>query len=278
MNIFTRLPALPCATPTLATLAATGALLLAIPTASAGGRHYTYTYETGVLPAGATEIESWTTIRLGREEYYARFDHRLEFEVGLIDDLQLAVYTNFHTVAAGEPAVTKVSLDGISLELKGKLLDPVADPLGLGLYFEVAGGPMELELEGKVLLEKRFGDFGLAVNLVYEGEFKRGVDSLDFVEQKTEVDLAFGWFASPEWSLGLELVSRTKFEKEDGAFELESSALFLGPTVSYNTTGYFVAATFLPQLAALAGASDGSALALDGRERYEVRLLVGLDL
>src|SRR4051794_20626531 len=76
-------------------------LLIAVPAlalpgrASANERHFTYTYESAVLPQGARELEVWTTARLGRHQYFAQFDHRLEFEVGLTPRLQTSLYLNF---------------------------------------------------------------------------------------------------------------------------------------------------------------------------------------
>jgi hypothetical protein len=63
-------------------------------TASANERHFTYTYETAVLPPGAREVEVWSTGRLMREQRSTRFDERVEFEVGLTERLQTALYLN----------------------------------------------------------------------------------------------------------------------------------------------------------------------------------------
>jgi hypothetical protein len=57
-------------------------LLLATP-GLANERHFTLSYESATLPAGAVEIEPQTTFRMGREQYYLGLDHRLEFEVGI---------------------------------------------------------------------------------------------------------------------------------------------------------------------------------------------------
>src|SRR5262245_34530149 len=70
----------------------------ALPAAYGNERHFTYTYESAVLPAQAKEIEVWTTPRLGRDDYYARFDQRLEFEVGLTDRLQTSLYLNWNAI------------------------------------------------------------------------------------------------------------------------------------------------------------------------------------
>src|SRR5438046_2417387 len=60
----------------------------------ANERHFTYTYESAVLPAGVKEIEPWVTWRTGRTSFYSQFDYRTEFEAGLTDHLLAAVYLN----------------------------------------------------------------------------------------------------------------------------------------------------------------------------------------
>ena len=58
-------------------------------------RHFTYIYETGVLPPGAKEIEIWHSERLIRRGFYHKIDQRLEIEWGIISSLQAAFYFNF---------------------------------------------------------------------------------------------------------------------------------------------------------------------------------------
>ena len=88
-----------------------------------------------------------------------------------------------------------------------------------------------------------------------------------------EVDAAACWFLTPRLTAGLELRSHTVVLPGD---EPTRSALFLGPTVSYARQGWWVAASVLPQIRALAGASDGH-LDLVEHERVEVRFLFGLE-
>src|SRR5690349_5873934 len=75
----------------LVACALVGATFVATP-AHANERHFTYTYESATLPAGAVELEPWTTVRAWKDDYYLRFDHRLEFELGLTDNLLAAFY------------------------------------------------------------------------------------------------------------------------------------------------------------------------------------------
>src|SRR5206468_7233929 len=79
-----------------------GVLLVATP-AGATERRFTYTYESATLGAGEREIEPWTTLRLGRNEYYRALDNRLELEFGVTDRLMTAWYLNLSSETADVP-------------------------------------------------------------------------------------------------------------------------------------------------------------------------------
>jgi len=61
---------------------------------NAQDRLFTYTYQSTVLNKGQRELEVWNTLRTGRDDFYARLDHRTEFEIGLGGRLQTAFYLN----------------------------------------------------------------------------------------------------------------------------------------------------------------------------------------
>ena len=107
--------------------------------AEATDRPFTYTYGSDVLFPGLFELEPWTTVRAGRDNFFVELDHRLEFEFGLTRRLQTAIYLNFSALsfddAVGNQRASEF-LTGISWEWKYKLLDSLADPIGVGLYFE----------------------------------------------------------------------------------------------------------------------------------------------
>jgi hypothetical protein len=84
--------------------AAACAFALMAGAAGANERHFGYVYETGVLAPGAKELETSTTLRTGREDYYSALDHRLEFEVGVADKLMTAFYLNWSNTSALDAA------------------------------------------------------------------------------------------------------------------------------------------------------------------------------
>jgi hypothetical protein len=64
-----------------------------------------------------------------------------------------------------------VVFDGIKQRLRYRLADPGDWPVDVALYFEVAEMHDELELEAKVLLQRRFGPARVMLNLWGEREF-----------------------------------------------------------------------------------------------------------
>lgn len=239
-------------------------------------RRFTYTYESGVLPPGARELEVWTTWRARRDSYYSRFDVRAEFEVGLTERLQTAIYLNSKMVtqAEGDELSSAFSFEGVSSEWKYKLLDPVADAIGLALYFEFTGKHDELELEGKVIVDKKLGPVLLAANLIAENEWAFEAHDT-FSELALELSLGATYFITHRLTLGVELRSLNQFGKE-GQFEY--SALYAGPVIAYARDEWWVALTVQPQIPAIKGAEPGESLVFDGQERVNARLLFSMHL
>ncbi|MCA9598741.1 MAG: hypothetical protein KC776_35765 [Myxococcales bacterium] len=250
-----------------------GIAVLTLPAvAAANDRHFTYTYETAVLPPGARELEVWTTWRAGRERYYSRFDHRLELEVGVAKNLMTSLYINFTGLTEEDDTGQRASefeYEGVSNEWKLKLSDPVADAVGFGLYGEVTAAPSEYEAEAKLLFDKRVGDVLIAMNLVGESEWKVQKD-------ETETELAVtpvagvSYIVNPSFSAGVEIQNENVIEEG----ELEHSVLSAGPVISYSTETWWTTLTFLPQITDFKkGGIDDEA-----HERVQVRLLLSSHL
>ncbi len=256
----------------LAMTAAAGTIAAGPAVGRANERHFTYTYESAVLPPGAKELEVWTTPRIGKDSYYVRFDERVEFEVGVTDRVMSAFYLNISNTTAQvgpDARETETEFEGVSSEWKFKLGDPVADALGIGLYGEVTASTDELELEGKLLLDKRIGPLLVAGNLVLEQEWKFEEPDNES-ENAIEIDLAAAYTLRPGLTAGIEV--RNSNLVVDG--EWEHSALFAGPVLGYATDSWWVALTVLPQLPALkAGEANDGSLVLDEHEKLEARLL-----
>ncbi len=251
-------------------------LLLAVivtTAVSAQDRIFTYTYQSNVLRAGEFEIEPWMTVRWGRESFFRRLDQRLEFETGLTQNLQTAFYLNTTQASYQVDDSTLAGSHSISFsnEWKWKLRDPVADPFGLALYGEIGIGASEIELESKLILDKRFDKWVTAFNLVGEWEFEKEAEGPEIETEKetaVEVDLAVARKLSNSVYLGLEVRNRNALVKG----KLDYSVLFAGPTLSITRDRFWINATVLPQIRALKGATKGG-LQLTDHEKLETRIM-----
>ncbi|HMK73365.1 MAG TPA: hypothetical protein VK454_08490 [Myxococcaceae bacterium] len=247
-------------------------LLLAATPALADERELTFTYDSGVLPPGSRELELWVTSRFGRPDGYTEFDNRAEFELGVVSQLQTAIYLNFSTTHEG-PSGSNVQTWSVSNEWKWKLLDPVADPFGFALYGEVLLGVNEQELEGKLIFDKRIGPLLLALNLIGELGRESAFDGTVH-EQVLEGTFGAAYRLGAGFSLGVEARLNCLWETGEG---FVGGAFYIGPVVSFASGGVWAALSFLPQAVGF-GPSTVGGLALEDQERFNIRLLVGFHL
>ncbi len=248
--------------------------------AQANERRFTYSYESAVLPQGQRELEFWTTWRTGRADYYSRFDHRAEFEFGVTDRLMTSVYLNWEKITIQDPTdpratVTSGSFKGISSEWKYKVLDPVANPVGLALYQEYTVDSDEFEWESKLIVDKKVGNTLLAYNLTLEPEWEFNPGHTAY-EVGFENTLGVTHFVTPRFAAGLEVRNHNEKTKDSTGFE--HSALFIGPVLSYARDTWWIAATFMRQLPALKKSLSNPQdnLILDEHEKTNIRILASI--
>jgi hypothetical protein len=257
-------------------------LLLGIMTSAlamnAQDRLFTYTYQSGVLNKGQKEMEVWTTIANGREHFYRGIEHRLEFEVGLGSNLQTSVYLNYgyNTAIEEENGIQNLVNEteySVSNEWKLKLSDPVANKIGSALYLEGELSPIESALEGKILLDKQFGNLTSALNLV--GEF---VNEKAFVSNGTSIKTNNLGELNLEWNYGLSYSVKEHLgvgfeafnQNQFVASKWSNSVLLLGPCLSYSTDGFWANVSCMPQIADL----KGKGLELKDHEHLQTRLII----
>jgi hypothetical protein len=255
-----------------------------------------YLYTTASTPKGEWEYEQWNTVRTGKASgSYTALDLLNEFEHGFTDNFSGAFYLHssyLHTRNVPDPDNPATNLDnqtafdlnGVSVELKDRLLNPQQHPIGLTLYMEPELGvrdpltgadTIERAVEFKLIVDKHFwGDrLILASNVVFEPEWERQND-VRSKELKNEYSFgaAYQWAAA--WYGGLEFLNRRKFDDQDFAKQ-GASAFFLGPTLHYTEKEWWATLTVLPQIAGNP-ASDGSRT-LGEYEKMEIRLRLGTD-
>ncbi|MGE5496668.1 MAG: hypothetical protein ACM3Q2_01245 [Syntrophothermus sp.] len=248
----------------------------------ANDRRFTYIYETSVLPRGAREFEIWNTYRTDRGYFYRRLDQRMEFEFGLGGNVMSALCLNtswrLQDANGAEPGGDAVSSQEISIssEWKFKLMDRVASPVGLGLYGEATLGLNEVELEGKLLLDKQINNLLFAFNGVVEHGWETVLENgktKTAKELAVEFNLGASFQVTGAFSLGAELRNHNILEEG----KLEKSALFMGPVLAYTEENWWAALTILPQVKGFKGETAGG-LVLDDHEKVEARLLFSFHL
>jgi hypothetical protein len=148
----------------------------------ANPRPLPFSYPHEQLPEGATEIEQYvdyTPVRAldveGHSVPYAAMHFQTEFEHGITDRLELGLYVMYAPAPNGEIAFqTAPSIDhtGLKQRLRYKLADTGAWPIDVSLYGELVENEKEVELEGKVILQRRIGPMRIIANATVEEEFE----------------------------------------------------------------------------------------------------------
>ena len=171
------------------------AALAVTPSVFASEGLFGYSYTTDTLPKGKWEVEQTYWGKYGKSHgSYANSLFRTEFEYGVTDNFQTAIYFNNRHVHANKdnrdgttggenvPAdadpnssYNKFKFETVSLEGIYRLLSPYKDPIGLALYLEPAVGPDKYSVEPKLLLQKNFLDDKLvfAINTAWEMEWAK---------------------------------------------------------------------------------------------------------
>lgn len=159
-------------------LAFVTALVTAAP-AAANPRPFPFTYHYATSAEGALELEQYLDFvptRVSKEGpsgteavTSARMNLETEFELGLTHQLELGWYFVFQQAAG--VVVQPLTFKGVKQRLRYRFSDAGDWPVDTGLYLEFGEYHNELEIEEKLLLEKRFGAWRVATNLWFEHEY-----------------------------------------------------------------------------------------------------------
>jgi hypothetical protein len=262
----------------------TAAALIA---ARADERRFTYSYEPEVLPKGALEFEQWLTLGSQRtsagsvnKENFNRFDIREELEYGLTDRYEVGIYLNARresfrdTSIPGGADMSSFDFKGISIENRYMLLNPAEKPIGLTLYLEPTFSGDAAELEQKIIIGQRHGDWKWAINLIHATEWED-----NFRSHEGEVEASFGVARDfGKWSVGIEARDHNEIPKYE---RWENTAIFVGPVISYRQEKWWAALSVMPQVFGrnyTGDPDDYRNLELEGHEKITVRFLIGISL
>jgi hypothetical protein len=249
--------------------------------AAANPRPLPFTYQSETLPAGAAEVEQFVDfvpVRAlsstggGDPVWYLGTQFTTEFEIGLTDRLELGLYVTYVPQPGdGFASVPRLpSGNGAKQRLRYRLADPGAWPVDVALYGEVAENEREIELEAKLILQRRIGPVRVITNLWAEHEFYFD-GTREWVLNPT---LGATAELSPRYHVGLEGWMRSEYPTNAPAtrvFNLGPHA-FVGPTFLANfgrlwwTTGAYARVTD----------TDRSVMLGDQYGRFWVRTIIGL--
>jgi hypothetical protein len=247
-------------------------------------RRFAYTYEPEVSPKGSLEFEQWVELRTQRnqtvgQENFNKWEFREELEYGVTDRYSVSGYliTSSESFRNTETShdESQFRFDGIAIENRYMVLNPAEHAVGLTLYFEPRYSGSEAELEQKIIIGQRFGDWKWAFNLTHATEWE---DNLHSVEGEFEASFGLSRDLNRHWSVGLEF--RNHNEIPEYKF-WENTAFFLGPAVSYRADKWYATLSVLPQVYGLnfeGNPDNDHHLELEGHERLNVRLVIGIDL
>ncbi len=150
-------------------------------TASANPKVLPFTYGTNTNPKGQGEVETYVDLvplrarsgTTGEVVKYLMPQMQTEFEWGISDRVELGLYVSFVPRLGDSLASYPVSTEanGAKGRIRWRFADEGDWPIDVGIYTEFVANDREIELEAKLLLQKRIGNLLLVSNLWAEHEF-----------------------------------------------------------------------------------------------------------
>jgi len=215
--------------------------LLSAQSARASERAFAYTYQSLTAPVGELELENKLTwkSRPGQIREFA-FQHELEF--GLSEKTQLALYVANWQYDARERGSAYQSS---GLEIIHNFTHPVKDLLGSAIYGEVQMGDGLFSLEGKLILEKKFGPWVVAWNGEVKAEWE-GRRIGDFQDSAGELSQTLGvsYEINRSLAVGVEVLQEVPLGAWHGPANPE---WYLGPNVTVRKGRFYATLTTLFQ-------------------------------
>ncbi len=264
--------------------------LLAAATASATPQPLPFTYVYETLPKGTLELEQYadyTPIRVentvtGASMIYGASQFQTEFEYGISDRLELGLYVTIAPATDAQAALVPPLTEGTGIKerLRLRLAEEGQWPVDVGLYGELVENERELELEAKVILQRRIGDLRIVANLWAEREYENfDVHQGDWVLNPT---LGLTYQVTPVFHPGVEGWMRAEYPDSNPhprPFNL-GPQVYVGPTMMFDfgnfwwSTGVYLRATDANR-PLFDGAGPGEQ-APDAFGHVWVRMIIGL--
>jgi len=215
------------------------------------------------LPKGHAEFYQFATLRTGKKDgdYYA-YDFDSELEYGITNEVQASLsivqhYFDVHDVE-DQRDQNRYRFGGVEASVKGRLLSPFIDPVGLALRAEggylandEVGGIRQQEwfFAPEVDVQKNFLDDTLFLVANGAVEFAWGKQPAEEYPRELSLIGATGisWRFAPNWFAGVEGRIRSEWPKFDLENHFEHYALYTGPSLHYGAQRWWVTASWLYQ-------------------------------
>ncbi len=229
----------------LTALLAFAAPLVVSLAASANPRPLPFTYQYETLPKGEVEVEQFVDVAplyAWDSEHHSvlepAYTLTTEVEYGLTDRLELGLYMVMKNDPAGAGADAPLYFDGLKQRLRYRIGREGQLPVELALYFEVAELHDEIELEEKIIVQKRFGQLKAIANLWVEQGFERGGEVAFYL--KPTVGLVYelnenATIGAEYWMNAEYTLAEPEGEEEEASAQDEWNHAphhFIGPAVS----------------------------------------------
>lgn len=231
------------------------ALLVVAPAAHATPKPLPFTYGVDTNPKGQGEVEQYVDLvplyalnaNTGARQRFLATQFLTEVEYGLSNRVELGVYATLAPTPSGLAEVPSlIEGNGSKQRIRWRLADPGDWPIDVALYLEVAETNLELELEWKVILEKRIGKLRLLANAWFEYEYYFSGER-DWVFNPT---VGLSYQVTPNVFPGIEgwmraEVGNTPADFNDGPHVYVGPALRISLGNFFWTTGLYMRATDL---------------------------------
>lgn len=157
---------------------------LHVAPADANPRRLPMTYTTDTQPPGGAELELFVDMiplraispTTTEETSYLASAFQVELEIGIAERLELGLYATF-VPSLGDQLAGTAQFPGVGNGMKQRLrytINPEPDTVPVignaGVYLELAENEREIEIEAKLLVEKRLDRWRIAANLSAEYE------------------------------------------------------------------------------------------------------------
>jgi hypothetical protein len=249
---------------------------------------FSYVYET--LPKGSLEVETYVDydpIKVkdvnGNPVTYGATQFQTEFEYGITDRLELGLYATI-APSSGEtavytdiPALTEGT--GLKERLRLRFAEAGEWPVDVGIYGELVETEREVELEAKILLQRRIGDLRLVANLWGEREYENlSIHQGDWVVNPT---LGATYQVTPLFHPGVESWLHAEFPDSNPPSVFNNRPqVYVGPTMMFDfgnfwfTLGAYWRVTETTH--ALLDSDPGNGAPADAFSPFWLRMVVGL--